>query len=266
MSSAGHCVRQLRCSVLRAPRSALLLFVLLAPLTSFAQPDDAPEGPIAAGLRARLQAVDQRLGDWDLEGAKRDFEEVKKIAPDVESLAYWEARIAFEEGRYEEAVALLERSGVEDKPGSYLRLAKDTLRVTKDDLVKESEHFIFRYNKGKDAVLAEYALETLEAIRSALAQDLGHAPKDKVRVEVLSDATELSMLSTLSKEQIRTTGTIAICKFNKLMITSPRAVIRGYDWRDTLAHEYVHYVVGQKSKNTVPIWMHEGLAKYLESR
>ena len=50
------------------------------------------------------------------------------------------------------------------------------------------------------------------------------------------------------------------------MVTSPKAVVRGYDWLDTLAHEYVHFVVGNASKNTVPIWMHEGLAKYLESR
>ena len=39
-----------------------------------------------------------------------------------------QGRVAFEEGRYADAVALLEQAGVEDKPGSYLRLAKDTLR------------------------------------------------------------------------------------------------------------------------------------------
>jgi tetratricopeptide (TPR) repeat protein len=50
------------------------------------------------------------------------------------------------------------------------------------------------------------------------------------------------------------------------MVTSPKAVLRGYDWLDTLAHEYIHLVVSQKGKNAVPIWIHEGLAKYLESR
>jgi tetratricopeptide (TPR) repeat protein len=73
-------------------------------------------------------------------------------------------------------------------------------------------------------------------------------------------------VSTLTYEQIRTTGTIAICKFNKLMVTSPKAVAQGYDWQDTLAHEYIHLVVSQMSRNTVPIWLHEGLAKFLESR
>ena len=41
---------------------------------------------------------------------------------------------------------------------------------------------------------------------------------------------------------------------------------QGYDWLDTVSHEFVHLVVSKKSRNTVPIWMHEGLAKYLESR
>ncbi|MBK7857207.1 MAG: hypothetical protein IPJ65_01030 [Archangiaceae bacterium] len=87
-----------------------------------------------------------------------------------------------------------------------------------------------------------------------------------MRIEIVSNARELAAVSTLTKEQIKTTGTIAICKFNKLMVTSPKALLHGYDWLDTVAHEYVHYAVSNVSRNTVPIWLHEGLAKYLESR
>ena len=50
------------------------------------------------------------------------------------------------------------------------------------------------------------------------------------------------------------------------MVTSPKALLRGYDWLDTLAHEYTHLVVTQTGHNSVPIWLHEALAKYLESR
>ena len=97
---------------------------------------------------------------------------------------------------------LLELAGVEDKPGSYLRLAKDTLAITRDHERAESEHFIFLYPKGKDAVLAPYALEALEAQRAALEKDLGHAPPGKVRVEVVNDAAELARVSTLTQKQI----------------------------------------------------------------
>jgi tetratricopeptide (TPR) repeat protein len=67
-------------------------------------------------------------------------------------------------------------------------------------------------------------------------------------------------------KEIATSGTIAVCKFHRLMITSPLATADGYGWADTLAHELTHLIISKKSKNTVPIWLHEGIAKYLESR
>ncbi|MFL5322131.1 MAG: peptidase MA family metallohydrolase [Myxococcaceae bacterium] len=239
----------------------LFIVVLALALPSFAADE------LKGEAKARLANIDQFIDDWDIPDAKAELEELKKIVPpDIEPVLYYEGRIALEEGRYQESVDLLTKSGLHDKAGGWLRLAKDTYEVTKDDDKVESEHFIFFFPKGKDSVLAPYALQTLEKARAALEQDLGYAPPGKIRVEVLNDATELSKLSTLTKEQIKTTGTIAICKFNKLMVTSPKAVLRGYDWLDTLNHEYVHLVVSQKSHNAVPIWLHEGIAKYLESR
>ncbi len=217
--------------------------------------------------KAHLQGIERAIDNWDIEAAKKEIAELEKVAPsNVEPLQYFKGRVAFEEGRYDEAVDLLAAAGVQDKIGSYIRLAKDTQKLTHEHQKAVSEHFIFFYPKGKDEILAPYALETLEAIREALATDLRYAPPGKIRVEVVNNAAELAKVSTLTYEQIRTTGTIAICKFSKLMITSPKAVVRGYDWLDTLAHEFVHLVVTQKSHNTVPIWLHEGLAKFFESR
>ena len=228
-----------------------------------ARADDAREEK----LKSRLDQVDQALEAWDVDGAQAALDEVAAHGEaDDEAALYFRGRIAFERGEYQKAVELLEKAGVQDRAGSYVRLAKETQAVVEKHLKKESAHFIFEYPPGKDEVLAPYALETLEAQRLALLADLGHAPAGKVRVEVVNDARELAKVSTLTLSQIRTTGTIAICKFNKLMVTSPKAVLKGYDWQDTLAHEYTHLVVSQKSRNTVPIWLHEGLAKYLESR
>jgi len=50
------------------------------------------------------------------------------------------------------------------------------------------------------------------------------------------------------------------------MVTSPKALLRGYPWLDTVSHEFVHYLVTQKGRNNVPIWLQEGLAKFLETR
>jgi tetratricopeptide (TPR) repeat protein len=221
-----------------------------------------------AEAKTQLSKVEAALDGWDIPAARRELQALEGLLPDdVEPLKYFQGRVAFEEGSYTEAVELLQAANIEDKPGSYLRLAKETRDIVKNHARAESEHFIFFYPKGKDEVLVPYALETLESIHRALYEDLGHKPPGgKIRVEVVNNARELSKVSTLTYQQIQTTGTIAICKFNKLMVTSPKAVARGYDWQDTLAHEYVHLVVSQMSRNTVPIWLHEGLAKFLESR
>jgi hypothetical protein len=48
------------------------------------------------------------------------------------------------------------------------------------------------------------------------------------------------------------------------MLLSPMALLMGYDWLDTGAHEYTHHVLTQKSRNRAPIWLQEGLAKWFE--
>jgi tetratricopeptide (TPR) repeat protein len=244
-----------------------LPWLALVSTAVMAQEDPPTLTELEGEAKARIQNLAQHLDDWDVASAKEELAALEKIAPaDLEPVAYYQGRIAFEEGRYTEAVELFEKAGLNDKAGSWLRLAKDTGSLVNGYLKAESEHFIFLYPKGRDAVLVPWALDALEAARTALDHDLGYAPPGKVRIEIVSSAGELSKLSTLTKEAIRTTGTIAICKFNKLMVTSPKAVVTGYDWLDTVSHEFVHLVVSQKSRNTVPIWMHEGLAKYLESR
>lgn len=222
---------------------------------------------LKAEARARMLNIEQHLESWDVAAARTELDALTALAPEgAEPVNYYAGRVLLEEGRYAEAVAALEKAGITDKPGSWLRIAQDTLAVTKDHVTSESEHFIVSHPPGKDAVLVPWTLEALEKARAALESDLGYAPPGKVRIEFVNTAKELSKVSTLTYESIRTTGTIAICKFNKLMVTSPKATLNGYDWLDTVSHEYVHLVVSKKSHNTVPIWLHEGLAKYLESR
>ncbi|MCP3139365.1 peptidase MA family metallohydrolase [Pyxidicoccus xibeiensis] len=250
----------------RAPRA--LLPVLAVALFCLPPAAWAQDASLKDEVKNRLGRVEQSLDDWDVPGAKRELAEVEQLIPsDLEPLKFYQGRVAFEEGRYVDAATLLEGANIEDRPGSYLRLAKDTRDIVKNHLRAESEHFIFLYPKGKEEVLVPYALETLEAIHRAMAEDLGWTPPGgKTRVEVVNNARELSRVSTLKEKEIKTTGTIAICKFNKLIVTSPKAVAQGYDWQDTLAHEYIHLVISQMSRNTVPIWLHEGMAKFLESR
>ena len=204
---------------------------------------------------------------WDIVTATELADQLEKGAPDGPDSQMVRALVRFHQGRYAEAVKLLDLLRAKGhKENETTRLIRETALQTKDFVEKKGAHFTIRYRPGPDAMLVDWALETLEAQRASLEQDLGYAPPENVPVEIYPDADKFASVTTLTRQEIETTGTIALCKFNKLMVTTPGALSAGYPWRDTLAHEYTHYVIARSTSNAVPIWLHEGLAKYEEVR
>ncbi len=210
------------------------------------------------------------LDQWQLPVARAIAEELMKTAPhEAETLAL-ASRVQFHRGEYGSAFNLYAaaiKDGAEPDPG-YARVVLDTYNLTRGYIEKESEHFRVAYPAGKDDILADEVLPVLEAAYTRIAQDLGWPldGNDKIAVLVVPDAAGLAAVSTLTQDEIENSGTIAICKFNRLMITSPLATMQGYDWADTVAHEYTHLVINLVSKARVPIWLHEGIAKFMETR
>jgi len=244
------------------PALALLALALSTPAAA----REASPRAQAIGDPALRQAA-AALGDEDLATAREHLEPELKNRPDDPQVQALGGVLRFHEQRYAEAVELLSRAGMPSGGGlDYLALARAALEITGSHQKAESEHFRVSYPPGKDEVLVPYLLEALEAQRTALLADLGWVPPEKVTIEILTGTRQLARLSTLTEEEIRTSGTIALCKFAKLMIVSPKALAKGYDWLDTAAHEYTHHVVTQRTKNNTPIWLHEGIAKWSESR
>ena len=235
----------------------------------------------SADIRELSEKVETQLDAWDLAGGQHAVEELLQAYPDSPEASYFRGRVLFEQGKYDEAVKAYAEAGDRGAtPGTFdalahrggspvesdARLARNAAQETAGDAVFESEHFILRTRPGKDTLLAPYALKALEKAYDGLTKDLGVVPAQKIRVEVYDSARSLAQVSPLTVEQIKASGTIALCKYNRLMITSPKALLRGYPWLDTLSHEFVHYLVTQKGRNRVPIWLQEGLAKFLETR
>lgn len=244
-------------------RAAVLLAALLAGVAPASAAPAVAEGP-ASGSAAEVLEL---LEAWDVEAAEALVQQLARERPDDPGVRFLQARVAFELGEYERAAELYGAALGDRAAGSEdYALATSAAKEARNTVVEESAHFTVRYKPGRDAALVPYALESLEAAWDALTKDLDFTPPRKVRVEFYGSAKALARVSTLSEEAIKTTGTIALCKYNRLMVTSPRALVRGYEWQDTLAHEFVHFLITRKSRNTVPIWLHEGIAKYLETR
>lgn len=247
--------------IARAARLALCA----ALLTAFALPARA-DGD-------RVEALHALVSNWQTVEARRALEPMLAADPAAVDLRFVQGRLLFFEGRYTEALAVLDAliADMGDAAPYSIRQVRDEVAATHDALkgfdefVSADGRFRIRYT-GRDKLLVPFALEVLQKTDAVLAEDFAWRPEGQVVVEIYPEIRYLAAVSPLTEEEIETSGTIALCKYNRLMFTSPRALVRGYGWRDTLAHEFVHYYLTKKSANTVPIWLHEGIAKFQESR
>jgi tetratricopeptide (TPR) repeat protein len=235
---------------------ALAVIVLSSSNARALTPDEVGE---------RIRAGHDALDRWQLDEAVVIASELERALPDVPPVQALLGLVKFHQGDFEGALSLLERANEAGVDPGLLALVRSTAEETRGSVAKESAHFVVRTPPGKDEILADIALEKLEIAYAAVSKAFDYAPGHKIAVDILHDAGGLARVSTLTETEIRTSGTIALCKYNRLMITSPKALARGYSWIDTLAHELIHLVISEKSKNSVPIWLHEGLAKYSES-
>ena len=242
-------------------RALLVLCALAAPAA--ARPARTVSGDIIKAARY-LQSA--RLDD-----ARALLADLEKRAPDTPEVKWLEAELAFQSGEYAHAVAVLDKvpdDAVDGMVGQTRKLAQSTLAVTETFQEQKSPkgHFVIRYAPGPDATIAELAGEVLDSAWDTIGDDLGYKPSDPIRVELLGAPADLAKMSPLTESEIETTGTIALSKYNKLMVVSPRATLFGYPWMDTLAHEYTHILVSRISHDSVPVWLQEGIARFEQTR
>ena len=246
--------------------------VVIAALTAVApvwgHQQAEPRFHTAPALNPGQRAVADALERWDLPAASEALAALPEPRRPLDR--FLEAQVAFRGGDYGGAVRLLEalppelRAGAE--VGAFARLAGATLALESRLEARASEHFVVRFDAGRDWVLAEPALAALEAGYAALGDWLGERPRERVRVEIVPTAEDFERVSGLRPQEIETAGAVAICNYNKIMLLSPRLLLRGYPWRDTLNHEYAHYLLVRLSANRAPIWLQEGIARAGEAR
>ncbi|KMP10798.1 hypothetical protein UR09_05150 [Candidatus Nitromaritima sp. SCGC AAA799-A02] len=226
---------------------------------TWAAPVDVPPDEVSHGH--------QLAEDWRIDEAHAFTEALLEKYPESGDVHFLKARIEFLKGNYEYARKILDRVGNSHaQVREFKTLVRDTHTAAKSFISRESEHFIFRFEQGPDEILVHYAEEVLEKSYQVLGDLLSYRPGQKVLVEFYPDREPFSRISPLTFKDIVTSGTVALCKYNRIMMISPGSLVRGYNWMDTLSHEYIHYLLTKKSRNNLPLWMHEGIAKFYEAR
>jgi hypothetical protein len=203
-----------------------------------------------------------------------DFAEAHKElsagSPDDPNIAIESGRLALYEGDCDEALILLARPDVAktDEGSSLGDVARGCVRVTAATVVDrdDARAVEVRYQDESDRALTPLIVETVVRARDALTRDLGATWPSPTRITVVRDVLSLSAMTGLPQKDAQTTGTVAVAKWGRITLLSPRASHHGYTWRDTIAHELTHLAVTRATVDRAPLWLQEGVAKRQEVR
>lgn len=207
------------------------------------------------------------LKRWQDKAARTWLKQQLKTNPHNPQWHYLMGQAQFNLGNYKESLAIFDDL-IKTFPYPHFQDYRDFIANTIQSVSQlqkiTTEHFEIFIDPKQDAALMPYVAETLERSYQRLGTLFDWFPPNRIRVEIFPTQDTFYPASSLSARDIEVSGAIGICKFDKIMLLSPRNLSRGYRWTDALSHEYIHYLLIHLSANRAPIWLHEGIAKYFE--
>jgi len=203
-----------------------------------------------------------------------DYDEARKVLAaadgDDPSVAIERARLAIYELDCDGATAILARPEAQKtEAGEELAdIARGCQRVTAALAVDRDEprQIELHWQDEHDRALGPLVFDTIAKARDTLTKELGVDWPLPTRVVIVRDLLSLSAMTGLPYKSAQTTGTVAVAKWGRVTLLSPRASPHGYSWRDTIMHELTHLAVTRASGDRAPLWLQEGVAKREEIR
>ncbi len=226
----------------------------------------SPKAPVAALNQVTARDVTTAISGLDLRRAERMLSALNAPAKHVDLIR---ARLALYRGDCDEAHAIMAAMG--DKQASEAHeaaeLAESCARVVAGSKVvtDEARGVWVRIQDDADESWARLVMDVAARARDVTSQKLGTPLPRPLRIELVLDHASLSALTGLPLEAAETTGTVAIARWGRVSMLSPRSFPHGYPWQDTLAHEITHLLVTAASNDNAPLWLQEALAKHFET-
>ncbi|MDX1947793.1 MAG: tetratricopeptide repeat protein [Pirellulaceae bacterium] len=172
-------------------------------------------------------------------------------------------------GEEAEAAQLLAESFAIDPFNVRVKNQLEVLDLLQGYAVIETEHFVIKFDRGHDELLARYAARRLEEeIYPLVTERLAYEPAGKTLIEIFSRRGTTSGHSWFSARMVGLPfiGTVGACAGKMLALASPTELKTKYNWSQVLRHELVHVVNLQQTDFNVPHWFTEGLAVHLEDQ
>ncbi len=238
----------------RAVRAIMALVIVLVAL------------PATANAPSRARAAADAITELDVARGRQLLEG----AGDSPTLAFERARLAIYVGDCDTAAAILaapEFNGASESAG-LVELARSCARATAGSLVVEDRDagLWIRLQDEEDRALVPFLSEVAIRAREQVKRDLGVELPRPLRIDLVRDLFSLSAVSGLPVSAAENTGTVAVARWGRVTMISPRATSLGYPWEDTLAHEITHLSLSRATRDRAPLWLQEGIAKRQETR
>lgn len=137
---------------------------------------------------------------------------------------------------------------------------------TKDYHIKETEHFIIKYEKY-DKEMIDLVAKAAEEKYIEVTKMFEYTPKDKITVIVYDDAQKLMKNTNLEQSK----PPMGVYYASTIQILSPRLwVPSDQNMEDVflnqgpMVHEVTHLLVDDLARGNYPLWFTEGMALYQE--
>gem|GEM_PF-312032 len=171
----------------------------------------------------------------------------------------------YTQGREAEAMATLKAAMKTDPFNVKVDNALLVLEELAEYTNVETPHFVIRFDKKNDKILAEFLAEVLENTFAEYTKKYGFTPTQKIIVEVFARrqifSGRIAMLPGIP-------GAVqGACTGPLIALPSPRADggVRLYNWAIVVRHELTHAFNLLQTTHRVPIWLTEGLAVRAEN-
>ncbi len=195
--------------------------------------------------------------------ARDAYREALKLSPELPGVRGKLAQQLLRLDEEAEGTRLLAEANREDPFDVRVKNTMAVLEVLATYATLETEHFIIRFDRGHDELLARYAAEYLEGeVYPALVARFQYAPRGKSKIEIYNRARNTSGHGWFSARMVGLPGlhTIGACSGKVVALASPTDMPQPYNWARVLRHEFVHLMNLEQTHFNVPHWVTEGLA------
>ncbi|HEY1188472.1 MAG TPA: tetratricopeptide repeat protein [Gemmata sp.] len=193
------------------------------------------------------------------------FEKASALRPALPGAKAGLGLLLYIQGREPEALAALKAAMKADPFNVKVDNALKVLEELAEYATTETEHFVIRFDKKNDKVLAAFLGDVLEETFAELVKQYGFTPPGKLLVEVFARrqifSGRIAMLPGIP-------GAVqGACTGQLLALPSPRADggAKAYNWAVVVRHELTHAFNLLQTAHRAPVWLTEGLAVRAEN-